>query len=334
MGDASGLRDPQTRFRRRRLTKRRILKEIPPLRFGEGHECTLPAALAVAAQAEYDDLMGSSGAAFTTAIDEREWDPLAATPRDAQTRRRMARAAGVRFDPVDPPYDDDLRPLVLDRIREGVDARLPPLLLGVGGPEYGLLIGYDDAGPHFYARTFFDDGDEPRRFGWEAFEGPERGALTFVDRGEAPDHAQLAREGMDAGIAAGDDSERALASWSAALRDDARWADARHAGTAAFADHAMRAVLVDKRRAAARFLRSVRGRFASAPGGDLLRAAESFGYAADAASKGGVGPFDASVAARFIDAGHRRAWAKSLDVVREHDREGRAALAAARGNIR
>jgi len=96
----------------------------------------------------------------------------------------------------------------------------------------------------------------------------------------------------------------------------------------------MRLVLVDKRRAAARFLRAARGLLPNAPGADLLRAAESYGYAADAAAKGGVGEFDGGVAMRFIDPGHRRAWAKNLDTVRDNDREAREALTSARGGMR
>ena len=336
MGDAPGLHAPQTRVQRERsLTKRRILKDIAPLRFGQGHDCTLPAALAAATGADYDWLQGASGTAFTTAIDETSWDPLAATPRGADTERAMARAAGVRLDPVAPPYDDDLRPLVFDRIREGVDAKLPPLAFGLAGPpEYGLVIGYDEEGPVFFSRTFFDKGDDPRRIGWEAFETEDRGGLTFFDRGDAPDRQRLVRDGLDSALAAGDGTDRALAAWAAGLRDDARWTDAKHAGTAAFADHAMRGILVDKRRAAARFLRAARGLLPNAPGGDLLRAAESYGYAADAAAKGGVGEFDGGVAMRFTDVGHRRAWAKNLDVLREHEREGREALAAARSGMR
>src|SRR5439155_964581 len=83
-----------------------------------------------------------------------------------------------------------------------------------------------------------------------------------------------------AALAAGEASDHALSSWAAALRDDARWSDAKHAGSAAFADHAMRLVLVDKRRAAARFLRAARGLLPNTPGADLLRAAKSYGYAA------------------------------------------------------
>jgi hypothetical protein len=295
----------------------------------------LPAALASATGADYDWLLGSSGAAFTTTIDERSWDPLVATPRDAGTAEAMAAAAGVRLDPVTPPYDEDLRPLVLDRIVEGVDAKLPPLVRGLGGPaEYGLVIGYDGEGPAFFARTFFDKGDEPRRVGWEAFEDADHGALTFLDRSAPPDRQGAVRAGIDAGLSAGDASDAALSSWAAAVRDDARWTDAKHAGSAAYADHAMRQVLIDKRRAAARFLRTARGLFPNAPGGDLLRAAESYGYSADAAVKGGVGEFDANVAMRFIDAGHRRAWARNLDVVRENDRQAREALAAARSGMR
>jgi hypothetical protein len=279
--------------------------------------------------------MGASGAAFTTTIDEAGWDPTAAIPRDDSTAAAMAAAAGVRLDPVPPPYDDELRPLVFDRIVEGVDAKLPPLVFGLGGtPEYGLIVGYDAASPSFFARTFFDKDDEPQRLGWEAFETERRGTLTFLDRAAAADRRSLVRAGLDSAIASGTDTDRALGVWSTALRDDVRWSDAKHAGTAAFADHAMRAVLVDKRRAAARFLRAARGSFPTAPGGDLLRAAESYGYAADAAAKGGTGAFDASIAMRFLDPGHRRAWAKNLDIVREHDRDARAALTAARSAMR
>jgi hypothetical protein len=96
----------------------------------------------------------------------------------------------------------------------------------------------------------------------------------------------------------------------------------------------MRAILVDKRRAAARFLRSARGLLPNSPGADLLRAAESYGYAADAAAKGGTGQFDGGVAMRFVDAGHRRAWAKNLDSVRDNDREAREALASARKGMK
>ena len=291
--------------------------------------------LALATGADYDWLMGSSGAAFTTTIDESAWDPLAAAPRDAATLARAARAAGVRLDPEAPPYDEEMRELILDRAKEAIDGHLPPLVFGLGGaPEYGLVIGYDDEGPTFFARTFFDKGDDPRRAGWSDFESKDRGGLIFLDRGAAPDRPRALRDGIDAALAEGESSDQALGSWSTALRDDARWTDAKHAGSAAFADHAMRSVLVDKRRAAARFLRAARGLLPNAPGADLLRAAESYGYSADAAAKGGVGAFDGGVAMRFIDVGHRRAWAKNLDAVRDNDREGREALTSARKSMK
>jgi hypothetical protein len=336
MDHASSLHAPEARVPRdRRLTKRRILKDVGPLRFGEGHDTTFPYVLALATGAEYDWLMGSSGAAFTTTIDESGWDPLAATPRDSETLARAARAAGVRLDPEPPPYDDEMRALILDRAKEAIDGHLPPLVFGLGGPpEYGLIVGYDEEGPTFFARTFFDKGDDPRRAGWAEFESEDRGGLTFLDKTAPPDRPKALRDGIDAALAAAEASDGALTSWAAALRDDARWGDAKHAGSAAFADHAMRSVLVDKRRAAARFLRAARGLLPNAPGADLLRAAESYGYAADAAAKGGIGAFDGSVAMRFIDAGHRRAWAKNLDALREHDREGREALASARQGMR
>ena len=331
MGHAPGGNDHQARVRRGGgLTK--LLREIGPLRFGEGHECSFPAALAAATKTEYDWLMGCSGAAFDVTIDLAGFDPMSASPRDPGTLDRAARAAGVRLDDVPPPYDDDLRELVGSRIREAIDDKMPPLVRGAVGPsEYGLIVGYTD-NERFLVRTFFDKGDKPGEIGWPDFMDAEHGAPVFldVDRDGPGDRAYCAKAGLDAGIARAAASEEALTGWAAALRDDARWADAKHAGAAAFADHSMRTVLADKRRSAARFLRGLRSEFPTRPGADLLRAAESYGYVVDLAAKHGVGAFDASVAMRFADAGHRRGWANALKAVIGHEREAITALRVAR----
>ena len=277
--------------------------------------------------------MGASGAAFDATIDLEGFDPLAATPRDADTLALAARAAGVRLDDVPPPYDDELRALVGSRIREAIDDRLPPLIRGaVGPPEYGLIVGYVD-GDHFLVRTFFDKDDKPSEVTWPDFQDAEHGSPVFLDRAPATDRTHVATGGLDAGISRSAGSEAALAGWAAALRDDARWADTKHAGTAAFAEHAMRVVLADKRRAAGRFLRGLRSLFTT-PGGDLLRAAESYGYVVEALEKLGTKPFDPSVAMRFLDPGHRRGIAKALEAVLGHEKEAHDALRAARANIR
>jgi len=277
--------------------------------------------------------MGASGAAFDVTIDLEGFDPLAATPRDADTIALAARAAGVRLDDVPPPYDEDLRALVGSRIREAIDEKLPPLIRGaVGPPEYGLIVGYTDE-DRYLVRKFFDKNDKPSEIGWPDFVDADHGGPVFLDRAAPPERTIQARDGLDAAIARAAGSEGALTGWAAALRDDARWADTKHAGTAAFADHAMRVVLADKRRAAARFLRGLRSLF-STPGGDLLRAAESYGYVVEALEKIGTKPFDASVAMRFLDAGHRRGIAKALEAVLGHEKEAHGALGAARAGIR
>ncbi|MGH2500311.1 MAG: hypothetical protein ACRDF0_09520 [Candidatus Limnocylindria bacterium] len=314
---------------------RRVLGGVAPFRFAEGRDCTFVATLAVATKGDYDWLMGCSGAAFDLAIDAERWDPLAATVRDTDTMARAARAAGVRLDPVAPPYDEELRELVLARIAESIDAHAPPLVRGLAGPpEFGLIIGYDEAGPTFFARTFFDKGPDPARVGWEAFVDEERGTPVFLDPAPAADPLRAALEGIDAGLAAADAVASAYATWAGSLRDEARWTDRAHAGSAAFGDHAVRGLLVDKRRAAARFLRQLRARLSASPGADLLRAAESYGYVAEAAARGGTGPFDAAVALRFLDPGQRRAWAKALDEALRHEREAHAALRSARDGAR
>ena len=317
------------------MARSRVLRDIPPLRFGEGRDCTLPACLAVATGTDYDWVMGVSGAAFTATIDAATWDPLAAAPLDDATLGRGAHAAGTKPDIVGPPFDDDMRALVLDRVAEAIEAKIPPLVKGIAGPpEYGLIVGCDDEGPTFLARTYFDKTDKPTRIDWRAFADAEHGLVAFLDHGAAPDRGTLARSAVTHAVTAAQLTEAALRTWLDGLRDETRWTDPKHAGAAAFGDHAMRALLADRRRAAARFLRGARGIFSTSPGADLLRAAESYGFVADACAKIGVGPFDGSVALRFLDVGHRRAWAKQLEVIIGHEREAHAALATARAAMR
>jgi hypothetical protein len=287
---------------------------VPPLRFGEGRECTLPASIAVATGTSYEWVMGGSGAAFTTTIDTQGWG---------------SRAAGMKADAVTPPFDDEMKELVIDRVLESLEAKRPALARGLVGPaEYGLVVGIDDEAPVFYARTYFDKSDQPSKVDWSAFRDEQTGHLAFLD--PAPtERAQIAREAVRRVTQESDASQSALNEWLRALRDDTRWSDTKHAGTAAFADHAMRTILADKRRAAAAFLREARALFSNAAGAELLRAAESYGYVVEAAKKIGTGPFDASVAMRFLDVGHRRAWAKQLEAILDHERAAHAALAAA-----
>lgn len=277
--------------------------------------------------------MGASGAAFTAAIDVDAWDPIAAAPLDDATLEGAARGSGMRADPVAPPFDDEMKALVVDRMLEALEAKVPPLARGLVGPsEYGLVVGCDEETPTFYARTYFDKTEQPTKLDWSAF--AKDGRVVFLDPAGAPDRAAIARAAVEGAVAAAEASDRALATWIAALRDDARWTDTRHAGAAAFGDHAMRTLLADKRTAAASFLRTTRALFAGSPGADLLRAAESYGYVADAAKKVGIGPFGASVATRFLDAGHRRSWAKQLEAALGHERDAHEALRAARAGMR
>jgi len=277
--------------------------------------------------------MGASGAAFTTAIDVEAWDPIAAAPLDEATLLRAARGTGMRADPVAPPFDEEMKALVLDRILEALDAKVPPLARGLVGPsEYGLVVGCDEEAPTFYARTYFDRTEQPTKLDWSAFD--KDGLIVFLDRTGAPDRAKVARDAVDGAVATAEAGDHAIETWIAALRDDTRWTDTKHAGAAAFGDHAMRTLLADKRKAAASFLRTTRALFPGSPGADLLRAAESYGYVADAAKKVGIGPFDASVAMRFLDAGHRRSWAKQLEAALGHERDAHDALRAARAGMR
>lgn len=278
--------------------------------------------------------MAGSGAAFTTTIDAGTWDPLAAAPLDASTLERARRVAGVRVDRVTPPFDEEMKELVLERIVEAVEAKVPPLIRGaVGPPEFGLIVGYDDRDPTFLVRTYFDRGEEPTRIGWDAFAGEANGEPYFLDPAERPPRDLIIREAIGLAGGSASASDEALRAWLGGLRDESRWGDARHGGAAAFADHAMRTILADKRRAAARWLRGVRGFVPPAAGADLLRAAEEYGHVADAAEKAGTGAFDPVVAARFVEGGHRRAWANLLEAAIRHESEAHDAIGSARTHM-
>ena len=79
--------------------------------------------------------MGASGAAFTTAIDVDAWDPIAAAPLDDATLERAARGTGMRADAVKPPFDEEMKALVVDRVLEALEAKVPPLARGLVGPS-------------------------------------------------------------------------------------------------------------------------------------------------------------------------------------------------------
>ncbi len=300
------------------------------LHFGEGRDCTLPACVAIATDTDYEWVMGASGAAFTTTIDPATWDPLAAAPLDEGTLARGAASAGMRPDVVAPPFDEEMRALLFDRTGEAIEGKTPPLVRGIAGPpEYGLIVGYDEDAGTFAVRTYFDRDDEPTRIDWSAFSSAEHGLVVFLDRAGEPDRGRAAREAIAFGVGAAAHGLAALDAWLAGLGDEDRWADARHAGTYAFGDHAMRTLLADKRRAASRFLRANRGRFTNLQGAEMLRAAEAYDRVVASCEKVGVGPFDAAVAMRFLDAGQRRAWAKQLGSIAAHEREAHEALATA-----
>src|SRR2546428_6336768 len=144
------------------MARSRVLKDIPPLHFGEGRDCTLPACLALATGGEYDWVMGVSGAAFSATSDAATWDPLAAAPLDDATLSRAAQAVGAKPDVVGPPFDDEMKALVLDRAAEAAAAKLPPLVKGIAGPpEYGLIVGQDGDGPTLLALAVFHHPDKP-----------------------------------------------------------------------------------------------------------------------------------------------------------------------------
>ena len=322
---------------------RNLLRKVPPLRFGEGEDITLCGALASALQATrgervqvYDDAAAGSGIAFQLRIDDR-WDPDTVSPHAPDTTTRAAASVGLRADVVEPPFDDELRELVWERIVESVEADLPPLARGLMRlPEFGVITGYNVHDKVLFARTYADHGDDPSRVLFaDAFAGERPATAVFLDRGPRLEDVALAREAARRAVEVSAPATRevdgvklfqgeaAFRAWIEALAADV---PGREAAQRAFVDHARRVFLHGGRRAAARFLRRIRRAFPDRVGADLIRAAEAYGYVADECEKIGVRPFDASVVARFIDPGQRRGWMHALERAVEREREAVVAL--------
>ena len=324
---------------------RKLLRRAPRLAWGVGKDITLCGALAAALPGEdeerdarYDLVAGGSGIAFQLRIDDR-WDPSTVSPHDPSVIHAAARSASLRADVVEPPFDDELRALVWERVVECIDADLPPLARGLLGlPEFGVITGYGE-GHVLFARTYGERSDESSRvLADEAFVGDAAATIVFLDRGEGTDEARLARDAIRRGaeVSASTSAEldgarlyageAAFAAWIEGLLADV---PPREAAQRAFVDHARRVFLHDARRTAARFLRRVRRHFPDRVGAELVRAAEAYAYVADEVEKGGVRPFDASVVARFQDPSIRRGWAYGLERALVREREAIAALRGA-----
>lgn len=311
---------------------------MPRLRWGVSKDTTLCGALEASLRAGgiereqlYEWLMGCSGAAFRFELDDARWDPSVTAAHGRETLERATRAVSMTIDQVDPPFDEEIRELIWERIVESVDGSLAPLARGMLGPEYGVLSGYDGEHRTLFARTYFDQGEEPSRLMFDVFAQAAPPTPVFMDRGRKIDDDVLAREALrDAVRPRGEGGPlsgiAALEAWISALEAEI---PAKQVAERAFADHFMRVALHDARRAAAVFLRMARAFLPPSVSALLLRAAESYGYVADEVAKGGVAPFDASVVARFIDTGLRRGWAHALQRAIAHEREAVAALAEA-----
>lgn len=327
-----------------------MLRTVPRLAWGEGQDITLCGALQAALRGAgddrdglYDHVAAGSGIAFQLRLDDR-WDPSTVTPHQRAVVERAAAVAGLRADVVEPPFDDELRELLWERIVESVEDRLPPLARGLHGlPEFGVIVGHDPEGRVLFARTYADRGDDPGRIlAADAFGGDAPATAVFLDRAERWDDARVAREAIARAVEVSESAaqeldgvrlyagEAAYQHWIESLLQETA---AREAAQRAFVDHARRVFLHDARRAAARFLRRVRARFPDRIGAELIRAAEAYGYVAEECAKAGARPFDASVVARFMDTSVRRGWAHALQRALEREREAVAALRAAGAQV-
>lgn len=216
----------------------------------------------------YEELMGSSGAAFRVQMALPEWCPsaaYAAVGYDCVPNAAAAIGRSIDWIPAEPAAT---RPMErrIQAIVESIDRDVPVLY---GAEECGLIVGYHDSGEQFSLRTYFDPTEMYvvlSRLDW-----PSPGILG--ERKDRPSRDESLRRSLEVAVALARCEERfpthhpgrsyacGFAAWEAwidGLRDRARFdcLGGPELVVAIQANSWCYTSLIDARRAAAKYLRS------------------------------------------------------------------------------
>jgi len=145
---------------------KKVLENVPPLRWGENTQCTFFGALDVALRflgepTDYVDLMGFSAAAFRLRFHHPEW---CASSTDAAVDERYPKAAleAVGYEGEFAMWlssKQDATQGMLKMIKMEIDEDRPVLALGLlGSPDWGVVTGYENN--KILCRTYYDKGGE------------------------------------------------------------------------------------------------------------------------------------------------------------------------------
>jgi hypothetical protein len=300
-----------------------IIEGVERLRWGEGRDNTFMGALTVVAhalgdEADYDFLMGVSGAAFRIQLCQPEWCPSAP---DAGCGFQCAAAAtgalGYVTQAMGAPQDDaDKVRQVREAIVHSIGRGYPVVAIDlVKTADYGVIIGYADGGETFLCRSYWDMADEytrARKWPW---------VTVFIqERGTPPARGDLVRRSLQQAVmlATTDCFDNYLSgfaayeTWAEQLLEDLRFESETREQTAQ-ANAWCYISLMDCRSAATRYLYSIADEFPAARTKRLVKAAGLYGQIVDAlGDMRGMVPFPAQLGEATYAREQRRAQAETL----------------------
>ncbi len=300
-----------------------MIEGVERLRWGEGRDNTFMGALTVVAhalgdEADYDFLMGVSGAAFRIQLCQPEWCPSAPDAGCGfQCDAAATGALGYLTQTMGAPQEDaDKVRQVREAVVHSIDRGYPVFAIDlVKTADYGVIVGYADGGETFLCRSYWDVTDEyatAENWPW---------VTVFVqERGTPPARGDLVRRSLRQAVmlATTDRFDNYLSgfaayeTWAEQLLEDSRFGPETREQTAQ-ANAWCYLSLIDCRAAATRYLHSIADEFPAARAERLVKAADLYGQIVDVlADMQGMVPFPGQVGEAGYPGEQRRAQAETL----------------------
>lgn len=237
---------------------------------------------------EYDYLMGISGAAFRRLYNRDDGGNIDLMHYAPGPARHTFEALGYAHRTI--PMD---KGKMVAAIKESISRGTPVLAHGIiGPPEIGIVSGYEADGEVLYGYSYFQDpsikGYYRKEKWWEKTKDNDpRGAIIIGDRAKPPSRLQiltstlafavdLARKPAWPGIKDHSNGLAAYEDWAKGIEDDADFPPDKPDKLAwRLMIHGDQCVMLDERKHAAKFLRSMT-KVAPSIAGDLNAAADLY----------------------------------------------------------
>ncbi len=331
---------------------RAVLAGVPKIGY-HIHLCPFPGSLYACMEylgdpCSYDYLMGVTGAAFRRFWQRDDGGNVDLMYLAPEPHRRAFEALGYECSTV-PATDKDA---MVQAIKASIAEGRPVLAFGIiGPPECGIVAGYDQGGEVLIGYSYFQDGSFPGYYelaGW--FEKMERGALGAIligDKAARPPERAILKSTLEWAIDLArtpvwpnrPDHASGLAAydaWAAGMEVDADYPrDNPQVLGVRVMVHGDQTVMLDERRNAARYLRSM-VEVAPEAGDHLNAAATLYDQVADQVGRvwlwgHSMGP---EVGQALVDPNIRKGIAQGIRTAREKEARAVAYLAQALATLK